>query len=162
MVALVLLSLLAADQKPLVGFVGFSADGTRFAWVAPGATKGMRSQFVKIATVGKGAPELSLLMMGDAVSERKARKRLKDFSGKRTPAPDDVTVVAALTLSPPKLTLGRGERRVPVDLGLAPYEKSDVAELWGVSPDGRHVAIRVHGPDVAGGTFELYVVAPLP
>ena len=43
-------ALLTASPKelpPLIGFAGFSKDGTKFVWIAPGASKSMKSQFVK-------------------------------------------------------------------------------------------------------------------
>ena len=169
MTALLILSLLSAEPKALVGFTGFSKDGAHFAWVSPGSAKAMKSHFVKIVGLGGGEPELSMFFPGEAASEKEARTRLKDFTDKRTPAPKDLQLEAALTASPPKLALVRGGKRVEVDLGKYPFEKTDVAEAWGVSADGKYVAIHIHGPDVpgllskgGGNDFESYALAPLP
>jgi hypothetical protein len=165
----ILLAILAAEPSSLIGFAGFSADGSRFAWVAPGASKAMSSQFVKIAKPGSSEPEMSMFFPDEASSVKKARETLKGFTTRRTPAPKDLTIDAQLTQSPPKLALVRGGKRVEVDLGKYPYEKTDVAELWGVSSDGKHVAIHIHGPDVpgvlskgGGNDFVVYVIAPVP
>ncbi len=165
--ALAVLSLLAAEPK--LGFAGFSEDGQRFAWIAPGASKAMKSEFVKIISPGTTEPQMSILFPGDKESEKEAHEKLKGFSDKRTPAPKDLKIEAKLTAKPPELTLVRGAKRVAVDMGKYPFESTDVAELWGVSHDGKHVAIWVHGPDVpgllskgGGNDFQLYVIAPVP
>lgn len=169
MTALILLSLLGAEPKSLIGFAGFSKDGASFAWVAPGASKATNTQYVKITKVGAAEPELSLLFPDDAASVKKAEQTLKVFSNKRTPAPKDLKIESQITQTPPKLTLVRGEKKVEVELGKYPFEKTDVAEVWGVSADGKHVAIQIHGPDVpgllskgGGNDFVQYFLAPLP
>lgn len=169
MTALMLLSILAAEPKSLVGFAGFSKDGASFAWVAPGASKATNTQYVKITKVGAGEPELSLLFPDEAASVKKAQETLKAFSNKRTPAPKDLKIESQITLTPPKLTLVRGEKRVEVELGKYPFEKTDIAEVWGVSADGKHVAIQIHGPDVpgllskgGGNDFVQFFIAPMP
>src|SRR5688572_28468321 len=113
--ALVVFSLMTAEPK--LGFAGFSADGKRFAWIAPGASKAMKSQFVKIVSPGSTEPEISILFPGDKESEKEAHERLKGFSDKRTPAPKDLKVEGKLAASPPELTLVRGAKRVGVDVG---------------------------------------------
>lgn len=159
----------APAPEPLVGFAGFSKDGTRFAWIAPGASKSMKSQFVKIASVGKPDPELGLFFPGDPAGEKETRAKLKDFARTRRPAPADLKLEAQLTARPPTLFLVRGATRVAVDVGQAPYPPTDVAELWGASADGKHVAIHIHGPDVpgvlskgGGNDFVSYFVAAVP
>lgn len=154
---------------PLIGFAGFSRDGTKFAWVAPGASKSMKSQFLKVATVGKADPELSVFFPGDPAGEADARAKLKDFSTKRTAAPAGLKLEATLAARPPKLAIVRGDKRVDVDLGSAPFPETDVAEIWGVSADGKHLVVHVHGPDVpgvlskgGGNDFVAYYVAPVP
>lgn len=164
-------ALLLAGPAPvqLIGFAGFSKDGTKFAWVAPGASREMKSQFVKITAVGKPDPEMDLFFPGDAAGEKKIREKLKDFSTTKKAAPADLKIEATLTARPPKLALVRGGKRVEVDIGPAQYPDTDVAELWGVSADGKHAAIFIHGPDVpgvlskgGGNDFVSYFVAAVP
>jgi hypothetical protein len=129
------------------GFTGFSKDGTKFAWVAPGRTAGV--QFLKIASAGKEEPELQSVF-DDAESQQKLKASLATFTPTRTPAPPALKLEGDLTAKPPVLRVVGGAAPVTVALGEYPFPPTDAAEIWGQSADGKHIAIHVAGKDVKG------------
>lgn len=81
----------------------------------------------------------------------------------------DIAITGDLRTTPPTLGLVRGGRTVHVPIGALPYPDTDVATVWGVSDDGKHVAVSIRGPDVPGllsngqgGAFQFFFVAPAP
>jgi hypothetical protein len=152
-------------------FAGFSRDGSRFAFVAGSATGG-DLHFLKIVTPGKGEPDSHFLDAQDAPSLSEARALLKagGYSRARRAAPPALTMQPNLTATPPTLALELDGRTRFVDVGAYPYPPTDHAEIWGLSPDGRTVAVHVAGPAVrsalvakpGAGTVEFYFLARLP
>jgi hypothetical protein len=130
------------------GFTGFSKDGTKFAWLAPGRTAGVR--FLKIASVGKDEPELQSVFDDEADSLKKLKASLAGFVPTRTPTPAALKLDGDLTAKPPALRVVGGAAPITVKLGEYPFPPTDAAEIWGQSADGKHIAIHIAGKDVKG------------
>jgi hypothetical protein len=153
-------------EQPMGGFAGFSADGTSFAWVTPGLTGEI--YYLKIIAVGEEEPELNAVFP-ESTSQKELKAKLQAFSPERHAPPADLSLAGDLTMSPPRLVLVRGSASVPVPVGNAPYPPTDGAEIYGVSADGKHVAIHVGGKDVegalskgGGNDFHFFFVVALP
>ena len=125
-------------------FTGLSKDGKRFAWLAP-STAGI--VWLKIAELDKSEPALKVV---DNPDDPEIKTMLADFSPDRKPAGSDLVLQGEITASPPTLAIVRGARSVVVPIGPAPYEPTDAAEIWGVSVDGKYLAIHIAGKDVPG------------
>jgi hypothetical protein len=151
--------------QPSSGFTGFSTDGKRFAWVAPGRAD---IYFLKVISVGEDQPK-GKPIFEDAESQKELKARLAEFSPTRTPAPADLKLTGDITTTPPVLSVERGGKSVKVPLGEYPFPPTDAAEIWGVSADGKHVAIHIAGKDVPGmlskgegKDFHFFFVATVP
>lgn len=145
-------------------FAGFSKDGRSFAWIDKGVVAESKLRFRKKISVGETAPAMQSQYDEDA-----GALGVEGFTATRAPVPAEVSVIASLGATPPKLSIQRAGHSVDVPVGSAPYPDTDVAELWGVSADGKHVAVHIAGPDVAGllskgGGSDLHFVfvAPIP
>ena len=125
-------------------FTGLSKNGKRFAWLAP-STAGI--VWLKIAELGVPDP---VLMSVENVDDPEVKAKLADFSPDRKPAGSDLVLRGEITTTPPTLSVVRGDRSVAVPIGPAPYEPTDSAEIWGVSADGKYLAIHIAGKDVPG------------
>lgn len=150
------------------GFAGFSQDGMQFAWVVP-SPKVPELIKLSIISTGDDDPKTQLVDTPEGRERGKARLLSDGFTAVRRPVPSDLTFEANLTASPPTFTLVRGSKRGMRHIGKYPFEPTDVAELWGLSADGEHVAIHIHGKDVpgllskgGGGTFHFFFVAQVP
>lgn len=159
----------AFPTDALDGFAGFSQDGKTFAWVAPSP---MLPELRYWSTIqdGQNTPTVTTLER-DAQGLAQGQGLLKKggFRPDRKAAPAEVSLELELTANPPKLALVRSGRRVSVDVGSSPYPPSDVAEIWGVSADGKRAAVHIYGRDVpgvfskgGGGTFHFFFIAPIP
>ncbi|MDB4995694.1 MAG: hypothetical protein JWM74_3126 [Myxococcaceae bacterium] len=149
-------------------FAGFSKDGKSFAWVAASPAL---AELIKLQTITEGAtdPTMDFADTDEGKKTAKAKLDKGGFTNVRTPAPADLTLDSELTATPPKLALVRAGKRKDVPIGKYPYPPTDVADIWGVSSDGKHVAVHIHGKDVpglfskgGGGTFHFYFVAAAP
>lgn len=142
------------------GFAGFSGDGMLFAWVLPSPKD---PELIKLSIIGTGDDDPKTLFVDtpDGRARGKARLESDGFTAIRRPVPADLTFEANLLSSPPSLTLVRGGKRGMRRIGKYPFEPTDVAELWGMSADGEHVAIHVHSKDVPG-TAQFFFVAQVP
>jgi hypothetical protein len=156
----------AITVKQLTGFMGFSKDGTRFAWVAPGSAGDI--EWLKVITVGKDTPDQSIADTDDA-GKKELETKLADFTKDRVAPPADLALSGDLTTKPPGLKLTRGDKSVDVPVGQDPYPATDGAEIWGMSADGKHVAIHIAGKDVPGVVtsgkgrdFHFFFVVPAP
>jgi hypothetical protein len=156
------------ETDAVAGFAGFSRDGRSFAWVVASPTL---PDLVKMQIASVGAIDPKMVFVDDPRGRAKAKASLLDggFTSARRPVPADVTFEASLATAPPTFTLVRAGKRVAVPIGTLGYPPSDVAELWGVSADGSHVAVHIHGKDVPsllstgkGGEFHFFFVAPIP
>lgn len=152
----------------VAGFAGFSKDGTQFAWVAPSP---MAPDVIKLSiiSIGDDEPKTQFVDTPEGKTRGNARLTSDGFTGVKRPVPSDLTFEASLTTAPPTITLIRGGKRGVRPIGKYPFEPTDVAELWGMSEDGTHVAIHIHGKDVpgllskgGGGTFHFFFVAQVP
>lgn len=158
----------AAVKKPipLPGFAGFSKDGKTFAWVDLGSG-GTGLLWARKVTLGDKQPKMSILS-GDMDAGAGSLTK-EGFSAERKAPPADLTLETDLTARPPKVVLKRGDKTTTVPQGDAPYPPTDTAEIWGVSADGKHVAVHISGPDVPGvlskggnTPFHFVFVAPMP
>jgi hypothetical protein len=158
----------AAPADPFRDFAGFSKDGKSFAWVAASPAL---ADLIKLQTITEGAtdPTMDFADTDEGKKTAKAKLEKGGFTNVKTPPPADLTIESELTTTPPKLALVRAGKRKDVPIGKYPYPPTDVADIWGVSPDGKHVAIHIHGKDVPGlfskgqgGTFHFYFVAAVP
>jgi hypothetical protein len=64
------------------------------------------------------------------------------WSTQRRPPPADLKLESHLHAKPPKIVLERSGKTVDVPAGKLPYG-AGVAEIWGLSPDGKHVVVHV-------------------
>lgn len=128
---------------PFPSFAGFSKDGKTFAWVTPStsAVKWRKS-------IGVGEKDPQRRALAGTLDEGAADLKKEGYSSERRPPPADLTFEAHLTARPPKLVLERAGKTVDVPIGNLPYTDKDVAELWGMSPDGTLVAIHIAGNDI--------------
>ncbi|MGE0785259.1 MAG: hypothetical protein AB7S26_06195 [Sandaracinaceae bacterium] len=166
----------AADPAPatpmarLRGFAGFSADGRRFAYGSASASGGSNTCVLWVTEAG--SPSADVLEMVFEDSEVDGAQRQLDeggFTAERRAAPADLTLEAHLTDTPPTVTLRQGDRSVTHTIEVAPFPPTDTASIWGMSPDGTHVVIDVHGPQVNGmltqagsGTVQFFRVVAMP
>lgn len=156
----------AKKPIPLPAFAGFAKDGKSFAWVDL-SSSGTGMLWTKKVGVGDKQPKMSIL---DGDFDAGAGSLSKEgFSTERKAPPADLTLEAELTAKPPKIVLKRGDKTTTVPQGDAPYPPTDIAEIWGVSADGKHVAVHVSGPDVPGVLskggkvpFHFVFIAPMP
>jgi hypothetical protein len=157
---------------PVLSFAGFSKDGKRFAY-ASGSASGAPMTFLWVTEAGSpGAKVLTSVDLDYRGALAEAREKLENegFSGERKAPPQDLKIKADLTATPPTVTLELAGRKKKAQVGTAPYPETDTATLWGLSPDGSHVAIRIHGPAVKGAltagapgrTVTFYRVVPMP
>ncbi len=156
--------------KGPVGFAGFSGDGSHFAYQAP-SLSGSGSQFMWV-TDGPADAEI----VGRVSDTRESDMEIKAFldkggySTRRLPVPGGLRMTASLATTPPSVTLTLDGRTKRVELGKYPFPPTDIAELWSVSPNGKMVAIYIHGPLVKGallpnppkGTAHFFRLVPLP
>jgi len=154
---------------PILSFAGFSRDGKRFAYAA-GSASGAPMTFLWITEAGsptaKVATSIDLDYRG-ALGEAREMLEKEGFSGERRAPPTDLKVKTDLTATPPTVTLELGGRKKTSQVGTAPHPETDKVTAWGLSPDGTHVAIRIHGPAVmskgaTGRTVTFYRVVPMP
>lgn len=125
---------------PFPSFAGFSKDGKTFAWVTPSTST---VKWRKSIGIGEKDPHRRALT-GD-LEEGGADLKKEGFSSERRPAPSDLNLEAHLTTRPPRVVLERAGKMVDVPIGDLPYTDKDVAEIWGVSPDGKNVAVHIAG-----------------
>jgi hypothetical protein len=163
----------AGPFAALAEYAAFSSDSTRFAYFSVSASGGL-GDMASVWTTTAGSPDAEIAEMlfadePETIATVEARMRTQGFDGVRRPVPEGLTMEPHLTAQPPTITLRYEGRAITAPLDRAPYPPSDVAELWGLSPDGRHVAIHVHGPQVAGvltrsgaGTVRFFRVVALP
>lgn len=120
-----------------------------------------------------GSPEAKVAMSIDldyrgALGEAREFLEKEGFSGERRAPPEDLSVKADLTATPPSVTLALKGKKKTSQVGAFPHAETVKATAWGLSPDGSHVAIRIHGPSpkgdagAPGRTVTLYRVVPMP
>jgi hypothetical protein len=164
-------------SDPVLSFAGFSKDGKRFAY-ASGSASGAPVTFLWVTETGSQTAKVGLSVDLDyqgALGEAREFLKMEGFSGERRAPPAELKLKADLTATPPTVTLELEGRKKTSPVGTAPHPETDKATLWGLSPDGKHVAIRIHGPAVLarGGaqsapqaapprTVTFYRVVPLP
>jgi hypothetical protein len=154
---------------PILSFAGFSKDGKRFAY-ASGSASGAPMSFLWITEAGSPTAKVEMSIDLDyrgALSEAREMLETQGFSGERRAPPPDLKLKAELTATPPTVTLELGGRKKTSQVGTAPHPETGKVTAWGLSPDGKHVAIRVHGPAVmstgeTGRTVTFYRVVPMP
>lgn len=172
----------AADTTadPILSFAGFSKDGKRFAY-ASGSASGAPMTFLWITETGSPAAKVAMSIDLDfqgALGEAREFLKTEGFSGERRAPPEELKLKADLTATPPTVTLELEGRKKTSQVGTAPHPDSDTAALWGLSPDGKYLAIRIQGPPVLarGGprgeaegapsppprTVTFYRVVPMP
>jgi hypothetical protein len=159
----------AAPTDALDGFAGFSRDGKSFAWIAPSALD-PATRFLKKITEGADDPKLASADRDEASVKEGLKTLAKDgYTRARGPVPPGVTLDANLTATPPTAAVVQGAHRIALSVGKYPYPPTDMAELWGTSADGKHLAIYIHGRDVPGvfskgegGEFHFYFVVAVP
>jgi hypothetical protein len=154
-------------RQPSSGFTGFSNDGTKFAWLAPSASGG-DARFLKIASVGQAEPALKTVYPDDE-SQKEMKAKLVGFSTDRRPAPAELSLAGDITTTPPHLDVVRDGKRAAVPVGEYPFPPTDAAEIWGMSADGKHLAVHIGGKDVpgllskgGGEDFHTFFVVALP
>jgi hypothetical protein len=160
---------------PILSFAGFSKDGKRFAY-ASGSASGAPMTFLWITEAGSPTAKVAMSIDLDyrgALGEAREMLENEGFSGERRAPPPDLKLKTDLTATPPTVTLELGGRKKTSQVGTAPHPETDKATAWGLSPDGTHAAIRIHGPAVmskgasAGAsaparTVTFYRVVPMP
>ncbi len=135
--------------EPVMTFAGFSRDASHFAYVSGSAT-GASLRFLHVIAAGESEPTNHWINADEPLSLAESRTLLaKDgYSRARTRAPAGLALAPNLETTPPTLTLTLDGRSRAVDVGRYPYPPTDHAEVWGLSPDGKMVAIRIAGPAV--------------
>jgi hypothetical protein len=161
-------SVAASPPDAFRDFAGFSKDGKSFAWVAASPAL---ADLIKLQIITEGATDPTMDFADTEEGKKTAKAKLEKggFTTVKTAAPADLTIESDLTKAPPTLSLVRAGKRRDVPVGKYAYPATDVAELWGTSPDGKRVAVHIHGKDVpgllskgGGGTFHFYFVAAVP
>ncbi len=149
-------------------FAGFSGDSKRFAYVTPFDAFGEAPFYVVQTAVGDvfGTRETPHGLEGKELPATNARLQKQGFATDRRPPPADLRLDAKLGASPPRITLRRGASNVEVPMGKRPpFGKDDVAEIWGVSPDQKVVAVHI-GPRVRAGDsspgLHFFQLSPMP
>lgn len=159
----------AVPTDALDGFAGFSRDGKSFAWIAASASD-PEMRFLKTITEGSTDPNLDIVDR-DPEGVKRGTKILEKggYTRARGAVPAGVTLETNLTATPPTAVVVHGAKRISVVVGKYHYPPTDVAELWGTSADGKHLAIYIHGRDVPGvfskgqgGTYNFYFVVAVP
>ena len=140
------------EEDPILTFAGFSKDGQKFAY-ASGSASGAPINFIWVTKAGStdAKPEISIdLDYPGALAEAREFLQKEGFTGARRPPPPELTMKADLTADPPTVTLELAKRKKTSAVATAPFPPTDTAALWGLSPDGTHVAVRISGPVVKG------------
>lgn len=126
-------------------FAAFSPDGRTFVWLAPRTSTNPSQKWRKQISVGEDDPK-RLAFEGDY--DKVATELTKDgWTTERRPPPSDLKLEAHLTSRPPRIVLEKNGSMVDVAIGKLPYSTSSVAEIWGMSADGKHVAVHVADRD---------------
>lgn len=160
------------SADPVLSFAGFSKDGKRFAY-ASGSASGAPMTFLWVtepgATEAKVAMSVDLDYRG-ALGEAREFLEKEGFSGERRLPPPELKLKADLTATPPTLTIEIEGRKKTSQVGTAPHPETDKAAAWGLSPDGKYLAVRIVGPAVRGALsagapgrmVTFYRVVPMP
>lgn len=158
----------APAALPFKQFAGFSADGSRFVQIDAFDAYGEEPFTVVRTKIG----DASGTKEGEPLEKKQlpaivAKLKKEGFSSERRPAPADLTLEAKLGATPPTLALLRGGARNGAKLaGRGPFSASAVAEIWGVSADGKtaaiHVSSRPAGYEKATDALHSIWLVPVP
>lgn len=110
-------------------------------WLVPRTSTNPDQKWRKQISVGEDDPK-RLAFEGDYA--KVAGELTKDgWSTERRPPPPELKLEAHLTSRPPRVVLEKNGDIADVPMGKLPYSTGAVAELWGMSPDGKHAAVHV-------------------